>query len=424
MVIITVNSGDTVFSISQNFGVSEQKIISDNGLEETGELVVGQSIIILFPNEQVLAFPYQSIQQIAEDNFTTQRQIFRNNIFLSGNDIVQNQDILVISYQNEPSISKFIGGYAYDFIDDTLLDTVVPYMTYLMPFTYGFRQDGSLIVPDDQRLIETALSSGAIPLMHLSTLTEMGNFSNELSNFILNNTPQRDALINNVLENVLQKGYGGVDVDFEFLFAQDREAYVDFIRELTFVMNRNGKICVVAVPPKVSDTQEGLLYEGVDYAGLGEAADYVFLMTYEWGYRFGPPLAVAPVPSVRRVLVYAVSRIPREKLILGLSNYGYDWPLPYIQGQTEAVSISTREALDLAKRYNAEIIYDENAMAPYFYYTNEDGIEHIVWYEDARSFAAKTNLLFEYDFPGAFIWDLMRENPQGYVTLNSLIDIQ
>lgn len=147
-------------------------------------------------------------------------------------------------------------------------------------------------------------------------------------------------------------------------------------------------------------------------------------MTYEWGYRFGPPLAVAPIPSVRRVLDYAVSRIPKEKIILGLSNYGYDWPLPYVQGETEATSISTREALDLAKRYSAEIIYDENAMAPYFYYTNEEGIEHIVWYEDARSFEAKTRLLFEYDFAGAFIWDLMRENPQGYVTLNSLIDIQ
>ncbi len=424
MQIITVGSGDTVFSIAQNFGVSEEKIIEDNGLDESGELVVGQSLIILFPNEQVLAFAGQSVSQIAQENFLSQRQIFRNNIFLSGNEIIPNESIVVINYQSEPAISKFIGGYAYDFIDDTLLNTVVPYMTYLMPFTYGFRQDGSLIVPDDQRLIQAALDSGAIPLMHLSTLTEMGNFSNELSNFILNNIPERDTLISNVLENVLQKGYGGVDVDFEFLFAEDREVYVDFIRELTSVMNQNGKICVVAVPPKVSDSQTGLLYEGVDYAGLGEAADYVFLMTYEWGYRFGPPLAVAPIPSVRRVLDYAVSRIPREKIILGLSNYGYDWPLPYIQGETEAMSISTREALDIAKEYNAQIIYDENAMAPYFYYTNEEGIEHIVWYEDARSFEAKTNLLLEYDFAGAFIWDLMRENPQGYVTLNSLIDIQ
>lgn len=281
MEIITVNSGDTVFSIAQNFGVSEQKIIDDNGLDDDGTLVVGQSLIILFPSEQVLAFQGQSVTQIADENFSTQRQIFRNNIFLSGNDIIPSESILVISYQNEPSISKFIGGYAYDFIEDTLLDTVVPYMTFLMPFTYGFRQDGSLIVPDDERLIQTALSSGATPLMHLSTLTEMGSFSNELSNFILNNITERDAFINNVLQNVLQKGYGGVDVDFEFLFSEDREAYVDFIRELTLVMNQNGKICVVAVPPKVSDTQTGLLYEGVDYSGLGEAADFVFLMTYE-----------------------------------------------------------------------------------------------------------------------------------------------
>ena len=193
---------------------------------------------------------------------------------------------------------------------------------------------------------------------------------------------------------------------------------------MTEEMNRNGFICVVAVPPKVSDEQMGLLYEGVDYAGLGEAADYVLTMTYEWGYRFGPPLAVAPVPNVRRVLDYAVSRIPPEKLILGISNYGYDWTLPFVKGESDAPSLSYEEALSLARRYNAEIIFDEEAKAPFFYYTDENGNEHVVWFEDARSFEAKVELIEEYNLSGGFIWDLMRENPQGYVTLNSLIDIE
>ena len=147
-------------------------------------------------------------------------------------------------------------------------------------------------------------------------------------------------------------------------------------------------------------------------------------MTYEWGYRCGPPLAVAPVPNVRRVLDYAVSRIPPEKLILGISNYGYDWTLPFVKGESDAPSLSYEEALSLARRYNAEIIFDEEAKAPFFYYTDENGNEHVVWFEDARSFEAKVELIEEYNLSGGFIWDLMRENPQGYVTLNSLIDIE
>ena len=78
----------------------------------------------------------------------------------------------------------------------------------------------------------------------------------------------------------------------------------------------------MAVAPKSYANQPGLLYEGMDYAGLGRAADLIFLMTYEWGYTAGPPMAVSPLPNVRTVLDYAVTEIPPEKIFLGLSNYG------------------------------------------------------------------------------------------------------
>lgn len=69
------------------------------------------------------------------------------------------------------------------------------------------------------------------------------------------------------------------------------------------------------------------------------------LMTYEWGYTYGPPMAVAPLNMVRRVVEYAVSAIPVEKISLGIPNYGYEWPLPYVRGTTKAQSISNREAV-------------------------------------------------------------------------------
>ena len=422
--IITVKSGDTVNSLSREYGVLPDKIIADNGLPENGELVVGQSLVILRASRVYDASVGESVNSVSQMYDIPVRTIYRNNIFLGGKPQLDSNSQIVLEYEEKPSLRRFIGGYAYEFISQDLLDKVIPYMTYLMPFTYGFTPDGELIYPEDDRLIETAKRSGSRVLMHLSTLTENGNFSNELANILLLNPEATENLINNSVENVIDKGYDGIDIDFEFLFREDRERYVSFIRRMTEEMNRNGFICVVAVPPKVSDEQMGLLYEGVDYAGLGEAADYVLTMTYEWGYRFGPPLAVAPVPNVRRVLDYAVSRIPPEKLILGISNYGYDWTLPFVKGESDAPSLSYEEALSLARRYNAEIIFDEEAKAPFFYYTDENGNEHVVWFEDARSFEAKVELIEEYNLSGGFIWDLMRENPQGYVTLNSLIDIE
>ena len=70
-----------------------------------------------------------------------------------------------------------------------------------------------------------------------------------------------------------------------------------------------------------------------------------------WGYTYGPPMAVAPINQVRRVVEYAVTEIPSGKIDLGIPNYGYDWPLPFVQGQSKAQSISNQYAVELARRY-------------------------------------------------------------------------
>ena len=130
-------------------------------------------------------------------------------------------------------------------------------------------------------------------------------------------------------------------------------------------------------------------------------------MTYEWGYSRGQPMAVAPVNLVRRVVDYAVSRIPREKLLLGIPNYGYDWPLPFRQGETTARSIGNVEAVRLAAEKGAEIFYDETSQAPYFHY-QADGVSHVVWFEDARSIQAKLQVVEDYGLAGAGYWQIMR----------------
>ena len=183
-----------------------------------------------------------------------------------------------------------------------------------------------------------------------------------------------------------------------------------------------GKQVIVALAPKTRADQPGVHYEGHDYRLLGEAADALLLMTYEWGYTYGPPLPVSPLPSMRRVLDYAVTEIDPSKLFLGISNYGYDFTLPYVAGESRAQSLSTKEAVDLAVRVGAEIQYDETAMAPFFFYT-EAGVQHQVYFEDARSIRAKLLLLPEYGLRGALYWNLMRRNEQNLLMLNYYIDI-
>lgn len=424
MLIYTVTAGDTVSKLAARYGLESAKIIADNGLDSEGRLAVGQSLILLFPTLTHTVKAGETATQVSELYGIGERKLFRNNMFLQGVQTLPIGSQVVIRYEQTRDHPVILGGYAYDFIPENDLRAVLSYMTYVMPFTYGFSADGSLVAPEDERVLRLAKEYGTRALMHLSTLTPEGYFSNEAAHALFANREATRTLQAALLDNIRQKDYDGLDVDFEYLAAEDREAYVRFIAETTALLNENGYICVVALPPKTSDDQSGLLYEGIDYAGLGRAANYCFLMTYEWGYRFGPPMAVAPLASVRSVADYAVSRIPREKLLLGLANYGYDWTLPFVRGESDAPSLSPQAAVELAVAKGAQIEFDASAASPYFYYTDDVGRAHVVWFEDVRSYSAKAELVREMSFAGCFVWELTRRNPQGFVGLNAFFSIE
>ena len=129
-------------------------------------------------------------------------------------------------------------------------------------------------------------------------------------------------------------------------------------------------------------------------------------------------MAVAPINKVRQVVEYAVTEIPIEKINLGIPNYGYDWPLPFEQGVTKATTIGNVQAVQLAIEYGAVIGFDEAAQTPYFHYI-ENGVEHEVWFEDARSIQAKFNLVKEFSLRGMGYWQLMRLFLANWVLLDN-----
>jgi len=423
MDIHVVRPGDTLYSISLEYGVSLSRLIADNQLPNPSRLVIGQTIVIQYPNKTYSVRPGDTLTAIAEANHLTVRQLRQNNPVLHGTDTVFPGQELVLSYQQKKEGVLSVNGYAYPFIDPERLTEVLPYLTNLTPFTYGFTPQGELVMLDDQHLLEQARQAGVAPLLHLSTLTEDDGFSNELAHIVLTNPQVQDNLVSNLLDTLRAKEYRGLDVDFEFLPPEDAQAYADFVGRLRTMLSPMGLPVIVALAPKTFARQPGLLYEGHDYALLGNTADQVLLMTYEWGYTYGPPMAVAPIRNVRQVVEYALTEMPPEKIWLGIPNYGYDWLLPFQPG-SRADSISNQEAILLAARYNAAIRFDEQAQSPWFRYIDEDGREHEVWFEDARSIRSKLALIPEYGLYGAGYWNLMRPFPQNWLVLNALYHIR
>lgn len=423
MIIHVVTAGDTVSSIAQRYGVAVRNVLVDNGLQPNDTLVIGQALAIQIPRITHIIKAGESVYSIAKDYGISVKQLYRNNFFLGGRGIISPGDSLVILYENQGEKGSFItNSYAYTYVDIEFLRTQLPYLSYFTPFTYGITQSGGLVDLDDVALIEAARENSVKTLMHLSTLTEEGNFSNERASLVFNNAEVQNTLIDEIVENMRNKGYNGLDVDFEFIYPEERYDYINFLNNLRVRLNPLGYPLLSAVAPKISDTQRGVLYEGHDYAGIGGAANAVLLMTYEWGYTFGPPLAVAPLPNVRKVAEYALTRIPANKLFLGIPTYGYDWTLPYVKGNPGAPSLSPVEAVNIARQYGAEIQFDETAMAPWFRYT-VDGVEHEVWFEDARSIQAKLALAKELNFIGIGYWNSMRDFPQNWIVINNEYNI-
>lgn len=364
MQIYVVQPQDTVDKIAAQFQIPADTIIYNNQLPYPYRLTVGQALLLS-----------------TDEN----RGITQTNRFV------------------------YTGGYAYPFISRWTLEQTLPYLSDLFIFSYGFTLSGELIPPltDDTWMIPLAKAYGTRPILTLTPIDNTGRFNNYLISRVINSPAAVAALIGNITDEITNRGFEGVDIDFEYILATDRDAFVAFVEAVHTAVNALGYPVSVALAPKTSDEQRGLLYEGKDYERLGAVADYVLLMTYEWGYAYGPAMAVAPINKVRQVLDYAVSVIPPAKIHLGIPNYGYDWTLPFVQGYSKAVTLGNVEAVQLAVSQNVPIQFDEIAQSPYFFYT-KDTVTHEVWFEDVRSLQAKFNLINEYGLRGMSYWNIMQ----------------
>ncbi len=423
MDIHVVRPGDTLYELAYQYGVPMSRLIQDNQLPDPSRLAVGQTLVIQYPRSTCTVRFGDTLFSIARNAGITLRQLLRNNPGLEGGDRIYPGQELVLSYQQKKQGTLSVNGYAYPNIAPALLQRTLPFLSSLAPFTYRPTVRGDLIPLADDAMVAEAQSMGVRPMLHLANLTEAGSFSGELAHAILSGPEARTRLANHLIAILHQKGYRGIDVDLESIFPDDAQNYVRFLLLLRERLEPLGYPLLAALAPKISAGQQGEIYQGHDYRGLGAAADGVLLMTYEWGYAFGPPMAVAPLDQVRKVVEYALTEIPAEKIWLGIPNYGYDWILSAPKG-SRACSLSNPEAVSLAAQHYAAIRYDQRAQAPWFRYVDGHGQEHEVWFEDARSIRAKLALAAEMELYGVGYWNLMRPFPQNWTILNSLYEIR
>lgn len=425
MQIYVVQSGDTLFSIAQTFDTSIAAITEANELD-SDELVVGQALVLPIIGYYYFVQPGDSLFRIAERLQTSVELIARVNQLLPSMVLPVGLRLYIPPEVRLP-ITTF--GYIEPMGDavspylETVAENTTPLLSYLAPFSYRVNRDGSLSPPPLNRLKEIANENETSVSLVLTNL-EGPSFSSELAHIILTVQAVQRRLIDEIVNTAQAEGFTDVHVDFEFIPEEDREAYNEFLRHVKSRLSPHNILLSTALAPKTSRTQQGLLYEAHDYKAHGEIADFVVIMTYEWGYSAGPPLPVSPIDEVEKVLQYALTEIPREKILMGQNLYGYDWTLPFVQGESFAQALSPQRALAIAREQQVAIQYDETAQAPFFEYIDDEKNEHIVWFEDARSIQAKFDLIRRLQLRGIAYWKLGLQFPQNWLLLDDQFSIR
>ena len=404
-VIHKVKYGDSLSKISDQYGLNLAELATLNGLKDNSQLVLGQAILI--PGSTYIVQPKDSIWEIANRHVISEQKLMSHNN-LKSRIIIPGQKLDI---PRPAKTNIWAGTYFVPKDKDRnawMLDHFQNSLSSIFVFEYRPDSQGNIIQVNENEAHTLAWKKDLPPYATLTNLSEKG-FDTELTHQVISNSTIRKKLIENIYFLLDSHDYKGVVVDFELVQTEDRENLNQFVKELTQRLHPKGMEVMIAVPPKVGDYVPDYS-SAYDYKTLGQYVDRIFLMTYNWHWPGGPSGPISPIDKVRATLDYAVSVVPKSKLMLGIPQYAYDWTIK--EKDRVGTAYSTQHAIDLYTRYESEIHYDEIAATPWFRYVDEEGTLHEVWFEDPRSLLAKFRLVHEYGLGGMGCWHLGITMPQ------------
>ncbi len=328
-----------------------------------------------------------------------------------------------------PARQPIIGAWLRSGSRDPLRQLIVIVATHfksyneISAFSYTVERDGSLVPHDpvsDEVLIDFARANNIRVMPTVSSTWDSTHIVN-----IIKNPALRARHIEAIMQVVRSPQIDGIDIDYENLPPSARQAFSDFITLLAFHVHNEGKILSVTVPAKVRENDMPSVNGYADFVALGQVADYLRVMAYEYHTKNGPPAPNAPIWWVRQVVSYTTSVVPNEKVILGIHLYGYDW------GGRETTALWWSDVQNVKERYGGieqyiesdergpvcEIaltytMYRSPLCPPAFFdcapFVREN---HTIYYVDARYVAEAWKIVKEFRLGGLVMWRPGGEDP-------------
>ncbi|PKG21754.1 LysM peptidoglycan-binding domain-containing protein [Niallia nealsonii] len=419
MTVHVVGAGESLWSISKRYNISINTIVSVNGLLSSTAIVPGLALYI--PDNTL---PVRAYQIKAGDLLWELAQQFNSNILWirTANPGIDINKLQIGQVINIPSPNKLAMSTLGFFVPSgattnlSRLDSLSNQLTYVAIVNYSFTAEGFAFYQiDDSAIISRCKQLNIIPLLMIRNYTT-SDFSADLAGGVLENATYRQNLVASIVTLTTNRKFGGVSIDFEFIPPARRNDFNLFLQALKEQLG--DLILNVNVHAKAADLPTNRIVGAYDYASIGNTADLMAVMTIDYGYPGGPPDPISPIEWVEKVVKYALSQVNPQKLLIAMPLYGYD----KVVTTNVTQGLSVLAAQNKAISSGVAIRYDNTAKSPWYRYWAE-AIEHIVWFEDIRSYIEKYKLIDIYKLVGTTFWHISLPAPQNWAFLSKNITV-
>lgn len=212
---------------------------------------------------------------------------------------------------------------------------------------------------------------------------------------LLANPQARSALEENTLRYVTDNHDAGVCVDFEDVPDETQPHFKEFIAELASRFHNNGLKVLVAL--RAADP-------AYDYAYFSKQADQILLTDYGEHWLTSEPGPVTSQHWFETNLTNVLKQVKPERIMLGIANYGYDWPDQ--KAHEPAQMISFQQAMLTAYESEAQIQFDSDSLNPNFSYYDEHNHVHRVWFLDGITAYNELRVAERAGVRGTALWRL------------------
>ncbi|HBQ64009.1 MAG TPA: glycosyl hydrolase [Clostridiales bacterium] len=451
VIVHTVRPGDTLYQLARQYGTLVESIMIRNDLTST-TLNVGQRLVIPQYTEAIVTVNEANIRSGPGENYEVITTMVRTaRLPVTG---ITPQWLKIRLYNENPGwiarritslgvhdgskpIMGILGFYTLEegpalpgsfrsFAENP------EYLSQTGLFMYRFnREDPGIIekfgtFTDEE--VRTLIAIGhrnnvmMLPVIHNLLYRPGGQAAGrEVARRLVTDPDTRQRAIAGIIRLIEQFNFDGVNIDIEDVFQEDSRDLSTFYVELGRALTQRGFFFSASIPSRIRDEPFNPFSDPFDYKVIGAAVDQFVVMLYnEHGWPGSPPGPAVSAGWMNRVLGYTMTKMPKEKIFAAISVFGFDFNLT--TGRNLYVSYAA--AMNLARRYNAGIVFDEGQLTPYFRYTDGEGNRHEVWFENETSITAKIRLAWQHGIGGVALWRLGMEDPATWVRIGREIVVK